>query len=123
MVLVDTSIWIEHFRQIQPALVQLLNTGQVCTHPFIIGELACGCLKNPEKTIALLKNIPMLTLATDDETLYFIQHHQLMGCGIGYIDAHLLASTALNETTTLWTQDKRLQRQANRLGLAHVVLH
>ncbi|MCW5202389.1 type II toxin-antitoxin system VapC family toxin [Desulfobulbus sp. US1] len=118
MILADTSVWIDHLRQTDDMLVSILNSAQVVMHPMIIGELACGNLKNRVILLDLLKKLPAVRPAQNDEVLYFIEHNQLMGRGIGFVDAHLLASLALNSHIVLWTRDKRLDRAANQLGLA-----
>ena len=118
MILVDTSVWIDHLRKGDDTLISLLNSTQVATHPFVIGELACGNLSNRVIFLSLLKNLPTIQAALHDEVLYFIEHNQLMGRGIGFIDAHLLASLALSKQTFLWTQDKRLAALAEKLGMA-----
>lgn len=119
MILVDTSIWIDHLRTGSPALVSLLETGQCCCHPFVIGELACGNLGKRREILGLLQSLPSLNAATDEETLFFIEQHRLMGRGIGYVDAHLLAATAIN-AARIWTRDKRLGDIAETLGLAYL---
>lgn len=118
MILVDTSIWIDHLRQSDPILVDALESGRVLMHPFVIGELACGCLANRAEVLDLLAELPAATVATDPETRHFIDLHRLMGRGIGYIDAHLLAATALSGEARLWTRDKRLAAIAADLRLA-----
>ncbi len=116
MVLVDTSIWIDHLRSGNAKLTALLNDGEAAIHPFIIGELACGNLKNRKEIISLLHALPHIDKADDDEVLFFIEKHKLMGLGIGLIDIHLLASCKLGNSTIL-TKDKRLLDAANRLNL------
>ena len=116
MVLVDTSIWIDHLRSGNAKLSALLNDGEVAIHPFIIGELACGNLKNRKEIISLLHTLPHIAKADDDEVLFFIEKHKLMGRGIGLIDIHLLASCKLGKARLL-TKDKRLRDAAERLGL------
>ena len=118
MILVDTSVWIDHLRGGEKTLVGLLNSAQVCTHQFVIGELACGNLKNRDTFLSLIKKLPAAKIAMHDEVLYFIEQNQLMGKGIGFIDSHLLASVALEQHTFLWTRDKRLALLANELGMA-----
>jgi len=118
MILVDTSVWIDHLRSGDDRLAQLLNRSQVVMHPFVIGELACGNLRQRDEVLRLLKNLPQAVVASHDEVLHLIEHKQLMGLGIGFIDAHLLASTILSDTTGLWTHDKRLQKVARGLELA-----
>lgn len=117
MVLVDTSIWIDHFRSGHTTLATLLNEGAAAIHPFIIGELACGNLKNRKEIISLLHALPHTEKAGDDEVLFFIEKHQLMGLGIGLIDIHLLASCHLVNAKLL-TNDKRLRQAADNLGIS-----
>ena len=118
MMLVDTSVWIDHFRQGDAALTTALEAGQVGMHSFVLGELACGNLRSRVEVLSLLQALPAMPVSTDQEVLFFIDRHELMGRGIGYIDAHLLASARLG-TTQLWTRDKRLRAVATELGLAH----
>lgn len=120
MILLDTSVWIDHLRQGDAQVVALLQSGRVLTHPFVIGELACGTLKSRTQILGLLAALPQARLAQEHEALFFIERHRLMGHGIGYIDAHLLAATALTEGAKLWTRDKRLDVLANELELAYV---
>lgn len=107
MILVDTSVWVEHLRSGTIGLEALLNDGQVVCHPFIIGEIACGNLKNRTEILSLLQDLPVASLADDDEVIPFIEDHELMGKGLGYIDIHLLMSALLTRIP-LWTIDKRL---------------
>jgi len=118
VILVDSSLWIEHLRAGSPALVVALQSDQVCTHTYVIGELACGNIGNRQEVLELLQALPRLTAATDDELLFFIERHQLMGRGIGYIDVHLLAAAAIN-SARLWTREKRLKVIAEEMNLAH----
>ncbi|MEI6972167.1 MAG: type II toxin-antitoxin system VapC family toxin [bacterium] len=117
MVLVDTSVWVDHFRQGVSLLGDLLVSGRVVTHPFVIGELACGNLKNRKKILSLLSNLPSLQMVSHAEALHLTESRSLGGSGIGWIDVHLLASASLNHVT-LWTRDRRLQTVASRLGIA-----
>ncbi len=117
IVLVDTSVWISHFRKGNAQLQDFLIEGKVACHPFIIGELACGNLKNRQEILALLEALPKTVLAGHEEVLYFIELHRLMGKGLGYIDTHLLASTQLSEVL-LWTLDNNLKDAANELNLS-----
>lgn len=119
MILVDTSVWVDHLRAGVDDLATLLNQGQVLMHPFVLGELACGNLHNRNAVLALLKNLPQATAASDDEVLFFIERRALMGRGLGHTDAHLLAAAALAGSARLWTRDKRLQSAAEDLALAH----
>ena len=117
MILVDTSVWIDHLRVGDEGLVTLLDSAQVLCHPFVVGELACGNLRNRDEALTLLGELPCVAVATDAEVLYFIEQHGLMGRGIGYIDAHLLAAVSLAGPARLWTRDKRLGAVATDLGL------
>ncbi len=118
MILVDTSVWINHLRNNDPHLVRLLNGNSVLGHPFVRGELALGNLRLREAILAALDDLPQAPVAFTDEMNVFIEKHALYGLGIGLIDAHLLASTRLSGHTRLWTQDKRLLAAALRLNLA-----
>jgi hypothetical protein len=119
MILLDTSVWVDHLRKGNALAVQILESGLALTHAFVIGELACGNLKPRKEIIELLQALPHASMATDQETLNFIEQHKLMGQGIGYIDAHLLAATRLHGSARLWTRDKKLSLLANKLGLAY----
>ena len=114
MVLVDTSVWVSHFREIHNGLVPLLNNGEVVCHPFIIGELACGNLRNRTNIISLMDALPLALQVDHEEALAFIEAHNIMGKGLGYIDVHLLASALLTEVS-LWTFDKKLDKAAEEL--------
>ena len=116
MILVDTSVWVEHLRHGLPSLATLLQEGEVLIHPWVIGELACGNLRNRQQVLELLLGLPMATVASDAEVMLLIEREQLMGRGIGYIDAHLLASARLSHCR-LWTQDRRLAAVAQEQGL------
>jgi predicted nucleic acid-binding protein len=115
MVLVDTSIWIHHFRKGNAHLKELLIEGLVACHPFIIGELPCGNLKKRGEIVLLLHALPTVNTISNDEALYFIEEKHLMGLGIGIVDVHLLAS-AIITNTPLWSSDMRLREVAKRLG-------
>jgi predicted nucleic acid-binding protein len=119
MILVDTSVWIEHLRSGISDLSAALEGGLVLTHPFVVGELACGNMVNRLEVIRLLQNLAPARVATDAEALVFIEARSLAGKGIGYIDVHLLASTQLSGGTSLWTRDRRLHGVAEELRLAH----
>ena len=116
-VLADTSVWVEHLRAGDATLSALLDENLVLAHPFVIGELACGNLRNRTTLLALLGDLPHATVATQTEALLFIENHHLMGRGIGYVDVHLLASVALTGDARLWTLDRRLAKLASELGL------
>jgi predicted nucleic acid-binding protein len=117
VILVDTSVWISHFRTGNTDLVRRLNEGGVLCHPFVIGELACGHLVNRREILSLLQTLPQVPMAGQDELLHFIEHRRLAGTGLGLVDAHLLASAVLSHTA-LWTEDKKLHASAVRLGVA-----
>ena len=118
MILVDTSVWVGHLRAGDGKLGRLLNAGQVLTHPFVIGELALGHLKPRHVVLEALADLPQARPATDHEVLNFIDQHELVGLGIGYIDVHLLAAVHLTTGANLWSRDKRLHGVASRLGVA-----
>ena len=118
MILVDTSVWIDHFRSGDAHLSTLLDHGMVQTHDFIIGEIACGNLKNRQQTLYLLSCLPRCAMTSPNETLFFIERHGLMGRGIGYIDASVLASAVLVQAN-LWSRDRRLMALATELGCAY----
>ena len=117
MMLVDTSVWIDHLRHGDAALTAALEAGRVWMHSFVLGELACGNLRSRVEVLGLLQALPPMPVSTDKEVLFFIDQHELMGRGIGYIDVHLLASARLGGAQ-LWTRDKRLHTVAAELGLA-----
>jgi predicted nucleic acid-binding protein len=117
VILVDTSVWVEHLRRGLPRLVTLLQEGEVLIHPWVIGELACGHLRNRHQVLQLLQGLPLATVASDAEVLLLIERQRLMGRGIGYVDAHLLASARLSHCR-LWTQDRRLAAVALEQGVA-----
>lgn len=105
MILVDTSVWIDHLRRSDEVLVQLLDSGQVLAHPFVIGELALGNLQNRRAVLGALQDLPQAPVATHNEVFRFIDTNALFGIGIGYIDVHLLAAVRLLPGTMLWTRD------------------
>ena len=115
MILVDTSVWVEHLRHGLPRLAMLLQGGEVLIHPWVIGELACGNLRNRSQVLELLQGLPAASVASDAEVLLLIERDRLMGRGIGYVDAHLLASARLSRCR-LWTQDRRLAGVAEGQG-------
>jgi len=118
VILVDTSVWVDHLRDGNEVLAELLDEGQVLSHPFIVGELALGNLQQRESILAALLELPRALLASDDEVMHLIHHDRLFGSGIGYVDAHLLAATRLTQGASLWTRDKRLSAAARLLSLA-----
>jgi predicted nucleic acid-binding protein len=118
MILVDTSIWIDHLRKGNSTLSLLLEQGLVLTHPFIIGELSCGSMRNRREILKLLRTLPVAVIAEHDEVLYFIEAKHLYSAGIGWIDVHFLASAHLSRAP-LWTSDMRLKRAAESLDIAY----
>jgi predicted nucleic acid-binding protein len=116
VILADTSVWIDHLRTGVPMLVALLENGRVLVHPFVLGELACGNLRNRHEVLDLLGNLPSAPVASDAEALEFIERRSLMGRGIGYIDVHLLAAVVLADDARLWTRDRRLAVVADELN-------
>ncbi len=121
MILVDTSVWIDHLRKGDQALAGALEAGRVLAHPFVIGEIALGNLRQRETILGALSDLPLTVSARDDEVLALIDKHALYGLGIGYVDAHLLASVRLTPDTGLWTRDRRLADVAVRLGVSSTV--
>lgn len=117
MILVDTSVWIDHLRRREPALDDFLSTDQVLLHPYVIGEIALGSIAQRELVIDTLSRFPQAPVATALEVLALIDGEGLHGIGIGYVDAHLLAAVRL-AGAQLWTRDRRLHSTAERLGLA-----
>ena len=118
MILADTSVWIDHLRRPEAKMSALLNRRMVLGHPFVLGELACGSNTNRAKLLHSLRKLPQAVPAHDDEVLDMIENHALMGIGIGFLDAHLLASANLTQNARFWTHDKRLAAAATRLGIA-----
>jgi len=117
VILVDTSVWVDHFRGADARLTELLIDGQVMSHAFVAGELACGNLRRRAEVLTLLAELPQLpTLATAD-AMGFVEANRLMGKGLGWVDVHLLAS-AFASRERLWTKDRRLAEAAHRLGIA-----
>lgn len=119
MILVDSSIWIDYLRSGDITLARLLEESSVLTHPFILGELALGNLRQREQILGDLLALPEILQATDDEVMHFINTNRLYGKGIGYIDAHLLASVRLAPGSRIWTRDKRLDALAREMNIAH----
>jgi predicted nucleic acid-binding protein len=117
LILVDTSVWIDHLRKAIPRLAEELENERVLMHPYVFGELALGEIARRREVLDLLSMLPAAVMATDEETLRFIEKHRLMGKGIGYIDAHLLASVILTEAAKLWTRDRRLGAIAAQLRI------
>lgn len=117
MILVDSSVWVDHLRAADWRLTQALNASAVCIHPFVLGELSCGHIRKRAEVLGLLRQLPKVPVADEAEALEFIERRKLMGRGIGYVGVHLLASTALSTRTRLWTRDRRLAAAAAELDL------
>ena len=118
MILVDTTVWVDHLRGGDAQLAELLERGAVVMHPFVVGEIACGNLSDRSSILELLRDLPAAVVAEGEEVLGFIERHRLHGKGIGYVDVHLLASALLTKRASLWTRDKRLHMAAQELGCA-----
>ena len=122
MILVDTSVWVDHLRVGSERLIALLNGSEVLGHPFVMGELALCNLRGRDIFLSALGALPQVVVASDDEVLHLIDRQTLLGRGIGYVDAHLLAAARLTGTR-LWTRDRRLQAVATQSGLAAALSH
>ncbi|MBB4570322.1 type II toxin-antitoxin system VapC family toxin [Rhizobium leucaenae] len=118
MILVDTSIWIDHFHSSDAKLQALLEQKQILIHPFVIGEISLGNLRQYDLVMRSLGQLYQISKASEDDVLYFIRSNKLQGVGIGYVDAHLAAAAMLTPGTYLWTRDKRLHRIAENLRIA-----
>jgi predicted nucleic acid-binding protein len=123
VILVDTSVWVEHLQAGSEELTRLLGGGEVLGHPFVIGELALGNLRQRDAFLSDLQNLPQAVVASDEEVLRLINRQTLFGRGIGYVDAHLLAAARLTAGSKFWTRDRRLQAVAAQLGLAAALSH
>ena len=119
MIILGTSVWIDHTRENNDHLFELFKRGRILIHPFTIGEIALGSLRDGDKIITSLLEMPRPNVASEAEVLALIRNRFLAGSGIGYVDAHLLASTQLTPETSLWTRDKRLRRVAEAIGVAY----
>jgi predicted nucleic acid-binding protein len=117
VILVDTSVWVDHLRERDETLARLLESRDVLIHPFIIGELALGHLRRREVWLRDWRRLPMTAMATDAEVVHLISEEKLFGLGIGYVDAHLLASLRLSSGSSLWTRDRRLSDTAGQLKI------
>lgn len=118
MILADTSVWVDHFRRRNAELVRQLQRGNISIHPFVITELALGALPERRKTLASLDLLPTAKVAQAGEVRQMIDARSLFRRGIGFVDAHLIASTLITAHTVLWTRDKRLREAAETLGLS-----
>ena len=120
MILVDTSVWIEHFKRNDAELSALIGARVVISHPFVVGELACGTLRERDAVIGMLSRLPQAPVVGHDDVLGFVERHALMGRGIGWIDVHLLASTIVAGRVALWSRDRRLAAAAAEHRVAYV---
>jgi predicted nucleic acid-binding protein len=118
LILIDTSVWIDHVRKPIDELEGLLAAALIVQHPFVTGELALGDLKDREPTLTLLQDLPAARVASNTDFLTFVAHAGLAGTGIGFVDANLLAACRLMPGTLLWSRDKRLERWADTLEIA-----
>ena len=119
MILVDTSVWVDHLRSTDRALAAALDAGRVLAHPLVIGEIACGNLRNRRENLGLLGSLPSAPVATHSEALLFLEKRGLYGRGVGFVDVHLLVSTALASPSRLWTRDRRLAEVAGELSVGY----
>ena len=117
MILADTSVWIDYFRDDLPELGERLRRLEVVMHPFVVGELACGNFSNRGTTLQLLEQLNSVTVAEHDEVMTFIRAQKLYGRGVGYVDVHLLAAASIDQCQ-FWTLDKRLNAVAASIGIA-----
>ena len=117
MILVDTSVWVDHLRRGNDDLGRLLVDEQVLCHPFVVGELTCGRLTDRAEILARLQALPKARSVEYQEALAFVEMHRLMGAGLGWVDAHLLASATLS-AASLWSFDRNLTKAARRLELS-----
>jgi predicted nucleic acid-binding protein len=118
MILVDTSIWIDHLHRSDATLSDLLHEARVCVHPMVIGELALGSLRGRQTFLGLLADLPITPVATNTEVLAFVDSKVLYGTGLSFVDAHLLAALRLSPSDRLWTRDRRLRQAAETLGVS-----
>jgi predicted nucleic acid-binding protein len=118
VILVDSSVWVDHLRSDDRTLVHLLENAQVLVHPFVIGELALGNIRQRSNLLDRLQDLPRASVASERDVLQFIERHELFGLGIGYVDVHLLAAVRLTFNASIWTRDKRLLTVATHLGVA-----
>jgi predicted nucleic acid-binding protein len=116
MVLANTSVWVSHLRHGNSKLQELLEARKVVSHPFIVGELACGNISNRVEIISLMQSLPMLDVVENEELLLFIEHKKMMGTGLGFVDVHLMAAAVL-AAIPLWTQDKKLKQACSQLNI------
>ncbi len=118
MILVDTSVWIDHLKIGDPGLAELLENGRVLAHPFVTGEIALGSLRQRNVVLDALRDLPQAVVASDNEVMTFIESRVLYAIGIGYVDAHLLTAAQLTPGVTIWTRDRRLREASTRFQLS-----
>jgi predicted nucleic acid-binding protein len=118
VILADTSVWADHFNRTDPVMTRLLQTRQILMHAFVMGELAIGNLPRRAESLAILRKLPVAAVSRHENVMQLIEDWQLFGCGLGFIDAHLLASVLLTSGAQLWTRDKALRKVARQLSLA-----
>jgi hypothetical protein len=118
VILADTSVWIDHLRAPNERLLELLDHQQILIHPFVIGELALGSMRDRLRTMFALKLLPPAMISRDRDVVALIDNHRLHGRGIGYVDAHLLASTLITPEALIWSKDRRLMAIARELAIA-----
>jgi predicted nucleic acid-binding protein len=119
MIVIDTSVWADHFRKAEAAVTDIGRSGELRMHPFVVGELAAGNLPDWNRTVAALRLIPAAATVEENILFQFMADHGLMGSGLSFVDIHLLASVAIAESAQLWSRDKRLKARAEMLGIAH----
>lgn len=117
MILVDTSVWIDHLHRADVVLTEALETSHVAQHPMVCGELALGSMRDRRRFLTLIGNLPQIQSATHEEVMFMVEDRNLHGQGLSLVDAHLLAATLLTSGTRLWTRDKRLKRASMELGV------
>jgi len=118
MILVDTSVWVDHFHQSDEYLKELLLSNQVCIHPYILGELSCGNIRNRKEVLSLLRTLKSIDLVLDEEVFILIEERKLFDKGLGFIDIHLLASALIHQVP-IWTRDKSLRLVAEQLDISY----
>jgi hypothetical protein len=123
VVLVDTSVWVDHLRRGDELLQDLLDKDRVLAHPFVVGELGLGSIPQRAETLLQLFRLPEANVARHDDVMELVDHEHLYGVGLSYVDAHLLAATRLTPGATLWTRDKRLSAAAEKLLIAARITH
>jgi hypothetical protein len=120
MILVDTSVWIDHFRRRDLRLEDMLRTKIIVTHEFVIGEIALGRFLARRNVLLAMQLLPIAATVSGPDVLSFVETHNVAGTGIGYVDVHLLASVSLDRRMRLWTRDRRLEVAASSIGLITV---